>query len=107
MKSVLAVIGPAISQVSTVTNMSTPLQADLTSVVEKGARDARCIANFLGQPTRRDGQVGARGGGEFKVYVYEEARVKQERQRYKQGLVGKENKKSKIRKTVLACAWKT
>ncbi|TGZ51423.1 hypothetical protein DBV15_08958 [Temnothorax longispinosus] len=45
----LAPIGPAIiiiSQVSTVTNMSIPLQADLSSVVEKGAMSRRDIANF-------------------------------------------------------------
>lgn len=101
MKSVLALIGPTISQVSTVTNMSTPLQADLSSVVEKGARDARYIANFLGQSTVNEEGKGGDGrgrvcGGEGKlrinVYAYEKARVSEKEKKYRE--IEKERKKT-------------
>lgn len=52
----LALIGPAIGQVSTVTNMSTPLQADLSSVVEKCAISSIVVNFWVNQQLQRKGE---------------------------------------------------
>lgn len=74
-----------ISQVSTVTNMSIPLQADLSSVVEKGAMSRRDIANFKGQPTATRAGIFGRGGGTVrkKNAVHEEARISEKKRERK------------------------
>lgn len=62
--------------------MSTPLQADLSSVVEKGAMSRRDIAKFLGQPTQL--WVFGRGGGTVRINsVYEEARTSEKKKERK------------------------